>query len=133
MALRPDFPKALVNAGVISMEQGRPQDVLDRFRRAFGLVPDDTQAGNNLVAALIQAGRLDAAREVFVQAAARQVQLPHARKALVQALLASALRNADQGEWSGAALRQHQAISLTPARLQRPLREQLATYEAKTE
>ena len=55
------------------MEQGRPQDALDRFRRAFALVPDDTQAGNNLVTALIQAGRLDAAREVFMQAAERQV------------------------------------------------------------
>ena len=133
LALRPDFPRALVNAGVISMEQGRPQDALDRFRRAFALVPDDTQAGNNLVAALIQAGRLDAAREVFMQAAARQVQLPHARKALVQALLTSALRSTEQGEWSIAVLRQRQAISLTPAQLQRPLLEQLAIYEAKTE
>ena len=133
LALRPDFPRALVNAGVISMEQGRPQDALDRFRRAFALVPDDTQAGNNLVTALIQAGRLDAAREVFMQAAARQVQLPHARKALVQALLTSALRSTEQGEWSTAVLRQRQAISLTPAQLQRPLLEQLAIYEAKME
>ena len=132
LALRPDFPKALVNAGVISMEQGRPRDALDHFRRAFALVPDDVQAGNNLVAALIQTGQLEAAREVFVQAAARQVQLSHARKALVQALLASAQRNAEQGQWSAAIQRQRQAISLTPARLQRPLQEQLATYEVKS-
>ena len=68
-----------------------------------------------------------------MQAAARQVQLPHARKALVQALLTSALRSTEQGEWSIAVLRQRQAISLTPAQLQRPLLEQLAIYEAKTE
>ena len=70
LALRPDFPKAHINAGVLLEEQGRLAEALDHFRRAVDLVPDDARALNNIVIALSRAGRVDEARKVLEQAQA---------------------------------------------------------------
>jgi len=130
LAARPNFTKALINLGVILQEQGRPGQALTHFRRAVDLAPDDTRAGNNLVAVLLRVGEIDEARQVFEQAAARQVHLPHARKALVQALAGMAQAYAEQDHFAAAAERQRQAIALTPQKLRERLVRQLAIYES---
>ena len=119
LALRPDFPKAHINTGVLLEEQGRLAEALDHFRRAVELVPDDARALNNLVIALARAGRVDEARKVLEQAQAQQVDLPLARKTLVRTLVALAQAQAQQGKWSAAVAFQQQAIALTPVQLQR--------------
>jgi len=58
------------------------------------------------------------------------VHLPHARKALVQALAGMAQAYAEQDHFAAAAERQRQAIALTPQKLRERLVRQLAIYES---
>ncbi len=90
LKVRPNFAMAHINIGVILAEQHRPQEALHHFRRAVDLDPDDARAGNNFVAGLTRAGRIDEAR---------QVALPLARKILVMALLQVAQVQAGEGRY----------------------------------
>ena len=129
--LRPDYIKAHINLGILLDKLGRAADAVTHFRRAVDLAPGDARAANNLVIALTRAGRFDEAQGQLERTQERQVDLPLARKTLVQALVALAQSHAEEGALTEAIRRQRQAIDLTPSHIQDGLLEQLRAYEAE--
>jgi type IV pilus assembly protein PilF len=53
-ALRPDWPRALVNLGDARLGQGDVSGAIEAYRRAVAAAPDDAGAANNLAWALLQ-------------------------------------------------------------------------------
>jgi len=128
---RPDYARAHVNLGILLDSRDRGEEAIAHFREAVRLEPDEVTANNNLIVGLTRAGRVDEAREQLERATRRRVDLPGARKNLVMVLAAMAQSRAQEGDLEGAISLQRQAIGLTPAKLQKPLREQLQSYESR--
>jgi len=72
LAISPDLPFALVNAGQAQNRLGRSSEAEALFRRALKLVPHDADAANHLGLLLARRGDLAAAAKLFQQAIAHQ-------------------------------------------------------------
>jgi Tfp pilus assembly protein PilF len=72
LAIHPDLPFALVNAGQAQNRLGRPAEAEKLFRRALELVPGDADAANHLGLLLARRGDLTEASRLFQQAITHQ-------------------------------------------------------------
>ncbi len=68
LAIRPQQPVALINAGAIHAQSGNLNQAIDYFRKALAMNPGLTEASRNLATALRATGRADEARQVIRQA-----------------------------------------------------------------
>jgi tetratricopeptide (TPR) repeat protein len=66
--LRPDFPEAHYDRGVVLVQLGRHQEALETFQRAIRLRPHFPEAHNNQGVVLWQLGRYQEALEAFENA-----------------------------------------------------------------
>jgi len=87
LVLRPDFPEALNNLGVVSFEQGRYPEAAQFHERALILKPDYVAALNNLGNALKAQGQWPEAIACYRRALEVQPDLPQAQNNLGLALL----------------------------------------------
>jgi protein O-GlcNAc transferase len=88
---QPNHPGALFLAGLVRIQDERPNDAVDFLERAAVLAPDSADVSVNLVSAYREAGRLEEALPVARRAAAR-----HPETAAVLNALGSVLLDLDQ-------------------------------------
>ena len=131
LRLRPEYTRAHINLGILLDGQQRSAAAIAHFREAVRLAPADATANNNLVIALTRLGRFDEAARHLELSTQRLVDLPLARRTLVTTLANAASSHAEKGALDSAVVLQRQAVSLTPPKLQPPLREQLEKYASQ--
>jgi len=68
LQLKPDYPEAHVNLGVVLANQGKLDEAVQHYERALQLRPDYADALNNLGAALAAQGKLDEAIQHYERA-----------------------------------------------------------------
>ena len=128
---RPGYVKAHINAGVLLDELGRLDQAIEHFSAAARLAPGDRGAQTNLIVAWARTGHFDQAEEGLAQVTAQGLDLPFARKQLVQLLAARAVVRGQEEDWDRAAALMRRAVDLTPERLQGPLVERLQEFRAR--
>jgi tetratricopeptide (TPR) repeat protein len=80
LAIDPDAPACLLDAGLLAIQLGRSEDGLTWLRRALELAPDDVEVVGKAVRGLGQAGLADEARHILLAALFRNPREPRFRK-----------------------------------------------------
>jgi FimV-like protein len=84
LELRPDYPEALNNVGIVYWRTQRLEDAIKAFQGCIRISPDFDQPYLNLARLYIATGKRDFAREILQQLLARVPDHSLARKALEQ-------------------------------------------------
>src|SRR5438552_2305082 len=84
--VRPDCPSAYLQAAIVALERGRPDEAVSSLRNAITLRPDYQQAFRLLALAFLRLGRVSEAIEGGRRAVDLDVKDPFARVTLSNAL-----------------------------------------------
>jgi tetratricopeptide (TPR) repeat protein len=84
LELRPDYPEALNNLGVLFLRQGRTAEAQEEFQKAIRVAADFDQPYLNLARLYITQGEKTRAREILMELLSRHPEHAAARSMLEQ-------------------------------------------------